>query len=76
MSRMMKIIRFRSRIEEATLKADEIKNAMEGFTQKVYAIFGKLYQQQGGEGQVPPENGPTAGSTNPDGTVNTEGDVR
>ena len=57
-------------------KADEIKNAMEGFTQKVYAIFGKLYQQQGGEGQVPPENGPTAGSTNPDGTVNTEGDVR
>ncbi len=26
MSRMMKIIRFRSRIEEATLKADEIKN--------------------------------------------------
>ena len=49
---------------------------MEGFTQKVYAIFGKLYQQQGGEGQVPPENGPTAGSTNPDGTVNTEGDVR
>ena len=57
-------------------KADEIKNAMEGFTQKVYAIFGKLYQQQGGEGQVPPENGPTAGSTNPDGTVNSEGDVR
>ena len=57
-------------------KVDEIKNAMEGFTQKVYAIFGKLYQQQGGEGQVPPENGPTAGSTNPDGTVNTEGDVR
>ena len=57
-------------------KADEIKNAMEGFTQKVYAIFGKLYQQQGGEGQVPPENGPTAGSTNPDGTVNTERDVR
>ena len=37
-------------------KADEIKNAMEGFTQKVYAIFGKLYQQQGGEGQVPPES--------------------
>ncbi len=51
--------------------ADEIKNAMEGFTQKVYAIFGKLYQQQGGEGQAP-----EAGSTNPDGTVNTEGDVK
>ena len=57
-------------------KADEIKSAMEGFTQKVYAIFGKLYQQQGGEGQVPPQDGPASGSTNPDGTVNTEGDVR
>ena len=55
--------------------ADEIKNAMEGFTQKVYAIFGKLYQQQGGEGQAP-EQAPEAGSTNPDGTVNTEGDVK
>ena len=29
--------------------AEEIKNAMDAFTQKVYAIFGKLYQQQGGE---------------------------
>ena len=53
--------------------AEEIKNAMDGFTQKVYAIFGKLYQQQGGA--APEQNGPAAGSTNPDGTVNTEGDV-
>ena len=55
-------------------KADEIKAAMDGFTQKVYAIFGKLYQQQGGA--APEQNGPAAGSTNPDGTVNTEGDVK
>ena len=56
--------------------ADEIKTAMEAFTQKVYAIFGKIYQQQAGaEGQVPPE-GPAAGTTNDDGTVNTEGDVK
>ncbi len=54
--------------------AEEIKNAMDGFTQKVYAIFGKLYQQQGGA--APEQNGPAAGSTNPDGTVNTEGDVK
>ena len=54
--------------------AEEIKNAMDGFTQKVYAIFGKLYQQQGGT--APEQNGPAAGSTNPDGTVNTEGDVK
>ena len=26
--------------------AEQIKNAMEGFTQKVYAVFGKIYQQQ------------------------------
>ena len=52
--------------------AAEIKNAMEGFTQKVYAIFGKLYQQQG-----TPDMGqnPGAGSVNDDGTINTDGDV-
>ena len=52
--------------------AAEIKNAMEGFTQKVYAIFGKLYQQQG-----TPDMGqnPGAGSMNDDGTINTDGDV-
>ena len=26
--------------------AEQIKNAMESFTQKVYAVFGKIYQQQ------------------------------
>ena len=54
--------------------AAAIKNAMEAFTQKVYAIFGKLYQQQGGQ----PDMGgaqPQGGYTNPDGSVNAEGDV-
>ena len=55
--------------------ADEIKNAMEGFTQKVYAIFGKLYQQQGGAGQAAPDMGQQAGTTNPDGSVNGDGSV-
>ena len=56
--------------------ADEIKNAMEGFTQKVYAVFGKLYQQQAGS-QGDPMNGagPQAGSMNDDGSVNADGSV-
>jgi len=56
--------------------ADEIKNAMDGFTQKVYAVFGKLYQQQAG-GQGDPMNGasPEAGSMNDDGSVNADGSV-
>ncbi len=53
--------------------ADEIKNATEAFTQKVYAIFGKIYQQQ--EGAAAPEAGPEMGSQNADGSVNTEGSV-
>ena len=56
--------------------AAAIKSAMDGFTQKVYSIFGKLYQQQGGEaGQPGPDAGSQAGSTNPDGSVNADGDV-
>ncbi len=55
-----------------TNDAEQIKTAMESFTQKVYAIFGKLYQQAGAEGQVPPEANPQ----NPDGTVNTDYDVK
>ena len=54
--------------------AEEIKNAMEPFTQKVYAIFGKLYQQQGGAEGAQAQ--PDMGSMNPDGTINTEGDVQ
>ena len=54
--------------------ASEIKNAMEGFTQKVYQIFGKLYQQQAGE-QGPMGDQPQAGSMNDDGSVNADGSV-
>ena len=54
--------------------ASEIKNAMEGFTQKVYQIFCKLYQQQAGE-QGPMGGQPEAGSMNSDGSVNADGSV-
>ena len=54
--------------------AEEIKNAMDVFTQKVYAIFGKLYQQQGGEQGANPEQ-PQAGTQNADGTYEADGDV-
>ncbi len=52
--------------------AEEIKNAMESFTQKVYAIFGKLYQQQGGDAQ---QGQPQPGGQNEDGTYEADGDV-
>ena len=54
--------------------AEEIKNAMDAFAQKVYAIFGKLYQQQGGEQGANPEQ-PQAGTQNADGTYEADGDV-
>ena len=57
-------------------KADEIKTAMEAFTQKVYEIFGKLYQNQGGQGQATgAEQGPQGPAENPDGSFNADGDV-
>ena len=56
--------------------ADEIRAAMEGFTQKVYAVFGKLYQQQAGaEGDPMNGAGPQPGTTNDDGSVNADGSV-
>ena len=56
--------------------AEEIKNAMEGFTQKVYAVFGKLYQQQAGaDGNPMGGQGPEPGTTNDDGSVNADGSV-
>ena len=58
---------------------DEIKNAEESFTQKVYAIFGKIYQQSQG---TEPGNDAGAGSNpgnnggmNPDGSINADGEV-
>jgi molecular chaperone DnaK len=62
-----------------TNDADQIKSAMETMTQKVYAIFGKLYQQEGGPQGGAPEGGSTAGNgpvENDDGTVNTDYDVK
>ncbi|HPJ02735.1 MAG TPA: Hsp70 family protein, partial [Candidatus Limiplasma sp.] len=54
----------------------KIKDAIEPMTQKVYAIFGKLYQQTP-EGA--PQGGPDMGQSGPvendDGTVNTDFDV-
>ena len=55
--------------------AEEIKNAMDSFTQKVYAIFGKIYQQQAGENGAGPDMGPQPGTTNDDGSVNADGSV-
>ncbi|MBN1776912.1 MAG: molecular chaperone DnaK [Clostridiales bacterium] len=62
-----------------TNNAAQIKAAIEPMTQKVYAIFGKLYQQQAPEGapemaqeEEAPQDGPVE---NDDGTVNTDFDV-
>ena len=52
----------------------EIKAAMEGFTQKVYAIFGKLYQQQAPEGAAP-DMGAQGYQQNADGTYEADGDI-
>ncbi len=58
--------------------ASEIKSAMDEMTQKVYAIFGKLYQQQGGQPgpDMGGQAGPQAGTQNPDGSVNADGSVQ
>ncbi len=59
--------------------AEEIKSAMETFTQKVYAIFGKLYQQQGGAPDMngAPDMGAQGGYQQPnaDGTYEADGDI-
>ena len=48
---------------------------MDGFTQKVYQIFGKIYQQQGGDGNPAGDVPPQAGSMNDDGSFNADGSV-
>ena len=55
----------------------QIKSAMEGFTQKVYQVFGKIYQQQAqqqptGDAQQPGGEQPG----NDDGTVDADYDVK
>ncbi len=54
---------------------DEIKNALDPFTQKVYSIFGKIYQQEQQAAGAAPDNG-AAGGVNPDGTINADGEVK
>ncbi len=59
--------------------AAEIKTAMDALTQKVYAIFGKLYQQQGGQpgpDMGGAQAGPQAGTQNDDGSFNADGSVQ
>ncbi len=53
---------------------EEIKTAMDQLTEKVYAIFGKIYQDQGG--QMPPQDGAEQPFQNSDGSVNADGDVQ
>ncbi len=57
--------------------AEEIKSAMETMTQKVYAIFGKIYQQQGGQQPGPDQGGASYGdgSVDGDGSVGGDGSV-
>jgi molecular chaperone DnaK len=55
--------------------ADEIKSAIEPFTQKVYTVFGKIYQQQGGQGNpgdAGAQGGPAPGH---EGAVDADYDV-
>ena len=56
--------------------ADQIKSAMDNFTQKVYQVFGKIYQQQAQ--QAGADAGQSAGGqqTNDDGTVDADYDVK
>ncbi len=57
--------------------AEEIKSAMETMTQKVYSIFGKIYQQQGGQQPGPDQGGASYGdgSVDGDGSVGGDGSV-
>jgi len=54
-----------------------IKAEMDDITQKIYNIFGKIYQDQQAQagGQMPPEVDAHP-AENPDGTVNADGDVQ
>ncbi len=60
---------------------EEIKTGMEALTQKVYQIFGKLYQQEGAQ-QGAPDMGdmnqgqPEQNTQNDDGSFNADGNVQ
>ncbi len=57
----------------ATDDPDQIRPEMESFSQMSYAIFGKIYEQQGADnGGNGTGNGPQAGGPADDGTVETD----
>ena len=59
-----------------TNDAEQIKNAMEAFTQKVYAVFGKIYQQQGaGDPNAQANSAQNAGNASSDGASDADYDV-
>ena len=60
-----------------TNDTEQIKSAMENFTQKVYQVFGKIYQQQQAQ-QPGADANPNAGGQQPndDGTVDADYDVK
>ena len=59
-----------------TNDAEQIKNAMEAFTQKVYAVFGKIYQQQGaGDPNAQANGAQNADNTSSDGASDADYDV-
>ncbi len=59
-----------------TNDAEQIKNAMEAFTQKVYAVFGKIYQQQGaGDPNAQANGAQNANNASSDGASDADYDV-
>ena len=59
-----------------TNDAEQIKNAMEAFTQKVYAVFGKIYQQQGaGDPNAQANGAQNADNASSDGASDADYDV-
>ena len=59
-----------------TNDAEQIKNAMEAFTQKVYAVFGKFYQQQGaGDPNAQANGAQNADNASSDGASDADYDV-
>lgn len=59
-----------------TNDVEKIKNAIDAFTQKVYAIFGKAAQQAGGDANGAQQNWNGNGSSNSDGAQDADYDVQ
>ncbi len=58
-----------------TNDTEQIKAAMESFTQKVYAVFGKIYQQQGGDAGAAGAGNGGAQDASSDGATDADYDV-